>query len=1043
MDGDRQTFVSTLLTRLDRVRSLSQVDVKSAWRMGDGNLDVNTALAADTGAWVVPSFNDKGYLTWERGRRAMWLGQTLTIPTQIYGYPVADSICRLGLVWWAEDAQIFVNGRLVQAGDLFDSTTRILLTDRAVPGASFDLRLRLVSPGHDVGAVMRSLVIYESADSQFPEPAWLADELATMIQKIGRSHPERLSETSAILDGIDFSLLSGNPIDFVKQLIIIKQRIKALIPNTSDSINLLGHAHLDMAWLWEVAETWEVAERTFKSALKLQTEFPNLTFCHSTPALYAWMEENRGALFQEILTAARSGQWEVVGGMWIEPDLNLLSGESIARQILYGQVYDRGRFGQLTRVAWLPDTFGFTWQLPQLLLQGGIEYFVTQKFLWNDTTKFPHQLFWWEAPDGSRILSLMSSPIGEGIDPIKMANYHYQWVADTEIDESLWLMGVGDHGGGPTRDMLEIADRWSKSDIFPDLKFTTAVDYLDRLSERAGNKMLPVWRDELYLEFHRGCYTTHADCKRANRQSEDLLYQAELWSSVASILRREKMDKEITSQIETAWKYTLFNQFHDIIPGTAITPVYNRAEREWEIVERITTQIIGHAIEQISEQISLPTPPHHVAQPILIFNALNWERTEVISLALPDEGDWEIYDLEGNLIPSQRSGENLLFIADRLPSVGYHLWWLSPLASVRETQDIAVPIDEPNYVLENAYLRVEIDRETGDINRLWDKQHQREVLTPQGANQIQAFTDKGQYWDAWNIDPNYREHPLPPSELIAINWVERGEIRQRLRVVRKLAECEFSQDYILDAHTPILKVKTILDWQAEQVLVKANFPLNLTADFATYEIACGAIERTTQPQTAAETAKWEVPALRWADLTANSGDYGVSILNDCKYGHDAGTDYLRLTLLRSPNWPDRSADRGYHEFTYAIYPHSGTWQAAETVKRGCELNSPLQALQVSSRGAEGGVLPPVASLLDLGADNLILMAFKPAEISKEAWILRCYEGHGETAKINLSTPLNLHLDRVVNLLEEGQEDEDKEILMVKPWQIRSWESSRG
>ncbi len=276
---------------------------------------------------------------------------------------------------------------------------------------------------------------------------------------------------------------------------------------------------------------------------------------------------------------------------------------------------------------------------------------------------------------------------------------------------------------------------------------------------------------------------------------------------MASILRQETIDKEITSQIETAWKYTLFNQFHDIIPGTAITPVYDRAEREWEIVERINTQIIGNAIEQISEQISLPTPPHDAAQPILIFNALNWARTEVISLALPDEGDWEIYDINGNLIPSQRSGENLLFIADRIPSVGYQLWWLSSLESDGESEKIAAPIDKHNYVLENAYLHVQIDRQTGEIERMWDKQHQREIFTPQGANQIQAFIDKGQYWDAWNIDPNYREHPLPSSELISINWVEKGEIRQRLRVVRKVAGCEFSQDYILDAHTPILKVK--------------------------------------------------------------------------------------------------------------------------------------------------------------------------------------------------------------------------------------------
>ena len=826
-----------------------------------------------------------------------------------------------------------------------------------------------------------------------------------------------------------------------------------------ESIQLLGHAHLDMAWLWEVAETWEVAERTFRSSLELQQLFPDLTFCHSTPALYEWMEIHQPEVFTGICQQVQAGKWEIVGGMWIEPDLNLISGESIARQIIYGQAYNQSRFGALTQVAWLPDTFGFCWQLPQLLKQGGIDYFVTQKFLWNDTNQFPHQLFWWESPDGSRVLSLMSSPIGEGIDPLKMMDYACAWQTNTGINESLYLFGVGDHGGGPTRDMLEIADRWSKSDVFPDLEFTTAVKYLDKLADGKDSHLLPVWKDELYLEFHRGCFTTHADQKRSNRQCEDLLYQAELWSSIACIVTEQPYPDELKLEIETAWKQTLFNQFHDIIPGTAIAPVYVTANEGWENVERVTTQIISNALGEICDRIILPTPPVAGAIAIVIFNALNWERTEVVSLSLPPTewgcADlWRVYDDAGQSVnadssrQTQSSTGKILFLATDLPSVGYKLFWLipylmmgqDPIVDRKQRGKDTKTLGSGDFIFKNQFVRVEIDFHTGDIASIWDEINQREVLTSIGANHLEAFRDGEQYWDAWNIDPKYVEKQLPPSQLKSIEWIENGTVRQCVRVVRELAGCEFTQDYILDIHSPILRIATSVDWQAEHVLIKANFPLNLTADRSTAETACGAIDRPTIPETAAEKAKWELPMHRWVDLTDNSGEYGVSILNDCKYGFDAGTDYLRLTLLRSSKWPDPTADRGYHEFTYAIYPHSGTWQAAQTVRKGLELNSSLQVVGLGDGGTGGlgdwVVNKSSKSFIDLQAENLILMAFKPSEALDRSWVLRCYEAHGVEGKIELTGDLGLEIDRVVNILEEPQ----PEIVdsTIKPWQIRSF-----
>jgi alpha-mannosidase len=1056
----------SVLRSIDRLRGLSQIDILTDWGIYRG--DISTHV--DISQWDGVSLNEKGNISWERGSQVVWLGQRLVIPSDVQGYPVGGLLCRLALTWWADVAEVYVDGKLVQEGDLFDHSARVLLTIAAEPGTVIDVRLRLVSPGHDIGALMRSRLIYESVDLAYPEPGWLADELAVMVKQVGSFEPTRLAGVADIIDAIDYTLLDRDSQLFIRQILDIKEQLKPLTTFRSpNQIDLLGHAHLDIAWLWEVAETWEVAERTFRSALDLQAEYPQLTFCHSTPALYEWIERHQPVLFDRILAQVKAGKWEVVGGMWIEPDLNLISGESIARQIIYGQQYTRSRFGELTQVSWLPDTFGFCAQLPQLLKQGGINYFVTQKFLWNDTTKFPHQLFWWESPDGSKVLSLMSSPIGEGIDPVKMIDYACGWQNSTGINESLWLFGVGDHGGGPTRDMLELADRWSNSDVFPDLKFTTAAEYLTKLAGSKQSQTLPIWKDELYLEFHRGCFTTHADQKRSNRQCEDLLYQAELWSSLASIVNERVYPDETRSQIETAWKQTLFNQFHDIIPGTAIAPVYITANEGWENVERITTQIISDALAQISDRILLPSPPIEGAIPIVIFNALNWKRTEVVSIPtnprlLGEVGDlnatWIVFDADGNLLPSQLSAHDLLFLAVDLPSVGYRLYWLvldespnlelplqpdnpppaPPRRGVREQRlSISTEIEgSSGFIFKNQFLEVEIDAQTGDIASIWDKTNHRQILA--NGNQLQAFKDGEQYWDAWNIDPKYAEHILPPSELKSIQWIETGAIRQRLRVVRILAGAEFTQDYSLDAHESIVRIKTSVDWQAEHILIKANFPLNLTADRSTSEIACGAIDRTTLPTTPAETAKWEIPIHKWIDLTDNSGEYGVSLLNDCKYGADAGADYLRLTLLRSSKWPDPIADRGYHEFTYAIYPHSGTWQAAQTVRKGYELNSPLQVLQLSptARKNDNMYFSSSASLIDLQAENLVLMAFKPSDLN-QSWVLRCYECHGMEGKIELGGDVELKIDRVVNLLEEPQSEPLAQ--NIKPWQIRTFSMS--
>jgi alpha-mannosidase len=1008
--SDDNSLAAHLTVQCDRLRTLSQQSIDH-WRWI--TTDSATALTDKFDRWQPTELDSKKYISWPAGE-VRWLAANIVVPNDLQGYPLTGHSLRLSLVWWSIDTQIYVNGQLTQAGDLFDARARVLLGSSVQAGNTWDVRIRLVSPGHDRGALMQSIAVYESPDALNPEPGFIADEImvATSYGLMGATES---------LESLDWGLLKTDITQFNQQLQSIRQQLASRFDKQAAQISLLGHAHLDMAWLWEVAETWDVADRTFSSVLSLQSEFPELTFCHTSPALYAWIEEHRPALFDRIQTQVASGRWEVVGGMWIEPDLNLISGESIARQIIYGQRYVQAKFGQVSKVAWLPDTFGFCQQLPQFLKLGQIDYFVTQKFLWNDTNQFPHQIFWWQSPDGSKVLSYMSAPIGEGIEPVKIAEYGRKWQEGTGDNNALWLCGVGDHGGGPTRDMLLVQQRWQTSPLCPAWNFTTVENYL---APRATED-LPVWADELYLEFHRGCYTTHADQKRSNRQAEDALYQAELWTTIEGILTGHC---KTHPEIERAWKLALFNQFHDILPGSAIQPVYVTANQEWQEAANITDYLISLATMEIACHVDTSAPPHPEALPLIVFNSLNWTRSSVVEWPIHSSKEfYQLWDCAGNVLPTDDLVGSSIGLVTNIPGVGYSLFWLVPVATLPE------PVLPNHWCLENPYLKVIIDPQTGDIQSLFDRQQQLEILSHPG-NQLLAYTDAGQYWDAWNIDPNYAQHPLPEAKLLSITWLHDGLVEQRLQVKRRIGKSTFTQVYLLGTQSRRLDIETTVDWQEEHILVKAYFPLVCSAANVTCEVPCGVIDRPTVPTTPEEKAKWEIPAYRWVDLTDPDLNYGVSLLNDCKHGYSYTANSISLTLLRASTWPDPVADRQIHTFTYSIYPHQGNWQAAQTVHQGYELNSPVQSVEVDR--SVPGHLANSLSFIDLGSNSLVLMALCPAETDNRL-VLRCYESFGRMADAKLTGELQISVDRSIDLLETSIQytEENQKVL---PWQVKSW-----
>lgn len=1055
-------LLPSLQADLNNLRKLNNRDIQSTWHWQNQDIPAAEIFTDNNEAgkqWPIAPLNERHHIAWEKGLQVRWLVQTIVVPTDFYGYPLTGLTLRLSLTWWAEEAQVYVDGSLVQSGDLFECFTRICLSNCVEPQNTFQVAIRLVSPQHDNGALVRSHLTYELLNQPTPEPSFIADELTTLATL----EPTHQKDIQSALSQLDWSSLTAPPSspnadDLWKRLSVssslppatihpfqqsLSQLRRSLLPFSNKvkqrTIHCVGHAHLDMAWLWPIADTWDAAERTFRSVLSLQKDFPELTYTHSSPALFEWIEQHRPKLFQQIQKKVKEGSWSIDAGLWIEPELNIVGGEAIARHILYGQRYCQQKFGAISTVAWLPDTFGFCNQLPQILTQGSIETFATLKLSWNDTTQFPHQLFWWQSPDGTRIRSIMLPPIGTDIDPINMSTYAAQWEAHTQTYESLWLPGLGDHGGGPTRDMLEKSQRWEKSPFFPNLSFTTPSKYIAHLPQAE----LPVWKDELYLELHRGCYTTHADQKKHNRSCEDLLYQAEVFASVAQLVAQQTYPKE---KIETAWKALLFNQFHDILPGTSIPEVFVEAEEGWKQVRQIGRSILEESLSAIASQIKLPPSPHPRAIPILVFNSLSWPRNSVVSLdsniiSAEPHLDWAIYDSKQTPIAHQNisvvaeteTPSKTLFLASDIPAIGYKCYWLVPKSIPTDT-----PAHQTSYTLDNPFLTVSISSTTGEINSLVEKKTNKEVLSAPG-NQLQLFQDKSGYWDAWDIATDYQQHRLPSPKLISIQWLEFGPIRQCIRTLYKTEKSTICQDYILDISTPYLIIRHTIQWNETHVLLKTNFPFSFSSPVATYETPFGSIARNTQHTTKAEKAKWEVPALRWADLTqtTNAESFGVSILTHAKHGFDAGPSHLRLTLLKSPTWPDANADKGHNQFTYAIYPHLGTWQSAHTVKKAYEFNiAPITYLPKEMNAMSS--LPPAYSFLQIRNPNVVLSALKQSEDNPQAIILRCYEAHGQPTQLDIASNLSISTNNAkpVNILEQRSNAADS--LSIEPYKITTY-----
>ncbi len=737
---------------LDRLEAISAMPL-TGWQAHQANLSHGEQAATDTTGWQPIKVRED----WQGPR---WLRQNIEIPAALNGYNLQGARVSLDLHVSSDvdiRVAVFANGNMMARTDE-DGQVPIVLTGNAQPGQKFDIAVRVEESGGasccggNSTRIYRAQLLIEPPPTR-PDPAMMRLEILSaepLIAAYPDGKAERQQQLGAAVSAINLDALSrGDQQAFDASLREAQQKLQVLQPYMRQfKVSAVGNSHIDMAWLWPWTETVEVVRNTFGTALELMREYPDFKFTASTAQAYTWIEEKYPDMFKEIQQRVKEGRWEVIGGMWVEPDLNMPDGESLVRQILYGKRYFRDKFGVDIHIGWNPDSFGYNWQLPQIYKRSGIDSFVTQKLLWaSDFYKFPYRLFWWQSPDGSRMLTYFPSDYANAIDPDKIARdsatygpmmWKYNGGANAAPAGSLdmmYLYGVGDHGGGPTRQDLDTALRWQKPDVvFPSLQFSTAADFIADLDKNQANLNLPVWDNELYFQYHRGVFTTQSEEKRGNRQNEELILDAEKLAAIDSLFGAAYPEKNF----DDSWKKILFNQFHDILPGSGIGINYVDAARKYEVASRLSNDTIHAALNDLASRVVSD------GVNVLVFNPLSWARTGEVEAEVQfplGARDVSAVDFEGKPIPVvvlnnewQTGRVRVRLLAKNIPPTGYKLIQLLPRAASVAPKTTLLATDT---TLENEFVRVTVDPATGCITSLYDKRGEAEALAlPDGQHRF-------------------------------------------------------------------------------------------------------------------------------------------------------------------------------------------------------------------------------------------------------------------------------------------------------------------
>ena len=971
-----------------------------------------------------------------------WFRTSVTIPEEFSGKTVALSFKTFDEGWDAINPQfiLYLNGEHIQGLDI--NHREVIISDFAEGGKVYEIDLHAYSGMVDRKAkLFGGLVTIDKAARELffnlQVPIWVCE-------KLDNEDKRRIDMLSVLNEAINIlDLRKPFSKEFYKSVEAANEYLRTefyekLCGHEEVISTCVGHTHIDVAWHWTVAQTREKVARSFSTVLKLMEHYPEYVFMSSQPQLYKFLKEDHPQVYAKVKEKVKEGLWEAEGAMWLEADCNVTSGESLVRQILFGKRFFKKEFGVENEILWLPDVFGYSAALPQILKKSDMNYFMTTKIAWNQFNKMPYDTFMWRGIDGTEVLTHFITTKGAYQDPKSHFTTYNGEIHPGAImgawdryqqkginNDVLVSFGFGDGGGGATYEMLEVGRRLNKGiPGCPKVKMGTSLDYFKRLEEKVkDNNRLPKWVGELYLEYHRGTYTSMARNKRDNRISENLYTSAEKMSSFAMLLGMQYPQDKLNK----GWENILLNQFHDILPGSSIKEVYDVTKEEYKEIIKNGKAVLDEGIDTIASNINLES------QSIVVFNYLSYERNDIATFDIP-EGiiNPVLIDEAEKEIACQRISDNkAIFFAEGIPALGYKAYRIKE-AVLNNINEVKISKD----TIENKFFKL-ISDDKGQIKSFFDKHNNREVLKEgELGNALQAFEDKPMNYDNWDIDIFYKEKMWKVDDVQSIEIIERGPVRATLKIERRFLDSTIVQNIYVYNDIPRVDFNNHIDWKEHQVLLKAAFPIDVNTSKATYEIQYGNIERPTHDNTSWDVARFEVVGHKWADLS--EGDFGVSLLNDSKYGHDIKDGLMRLTLIKSGIEPNLTTDQEEHFFTYSLYPHGGDWKDARTTQMAYNLNIPLST---KLEEAHEGKLSDKLSLIKLDKDNLIIEVVKKAEDSDDL-IIRMYEFHNKKTKVKIELFGELEEVKECNLMEKDlcniAAEKNSFSFEIKPYEIKSF-----
>ncbi|TVX98808.1 alpha-mannosidase [Cohnella terricola] len=994
-----------------------------------------------------PEFELKAGETWKGRDRYIWLSRSVEIPKEWSGKTVLARF-DLGETGGGNnegfESLLYWNGAPYQG---VDSNHQEVFLPEDCAGKSGRIDIRLWS-GLDGGGKPREM----KHTINVAELCWLDEKIDDFyytgrailetIQALDDKHPDRVG----LLKALDRAFLKvdwSQPESDAYRESVYEAREQLLAEMNGFekhhpvTVTAIGHTHIDVAWLWRLKHTREKCARSFSTVLRLMERFPDYVFLQTQPQLYAYIKQDYPEIYEQIRERVREGRWEIGGGMWLEADCNLTSGESLVRQFLFGTRFMRQEFGVESTYLWLPDVFGYSWALPQILRKSGFETFMTTKISWNQFNRMPHDTFKWRGIDGSEVLThFITTP-----DDWEEANsffYTYNGLItpqtvkgawggyqEKEVNQELLLSyGYGDGGGGVNREMLEMRRRLDEMPGLPNVKTGRADDYFQRLQTtfKDTDRYVHTWDGELYLEYHRGTYTSQAYNKRMNRKLELLYRETEWLSSLASVLRGDWSGYR-QKELNEGWTIILRNQFHDIIPGSSIKEVYEDSREEYAEALALASDAWKDAAAVVGGA--------KADGAVTVLNSSPWERNDLVVIdgdQAPAGSEW--IDAEGHVLLAQYAEDRWIVAASKVPSLGLSAIRYREGGLDSSENEAVIPFRQEGSTLKTPHYEIEWN-EAGQLSRIYDLDYRRDVLAPNAfGNVLQVFEDKPLHFEAWDVDIFYQEKMREITDLVSVELAEVGPLMAVVAFRWKYANSVITQRMTVYADNRRIDFRTHINWQDHQQLLKVAFPVDVRSTEATYDIQFGNVKRPTHWNTSWDWARFESVGHQWADLSERG--YGVSLLNDCKYGYDVKDNVLRLSLLKSAISPDPDADIGEHEFVYALYPHEGDWYAGGTVQQAWSLNNPLTAYA-------GAPAKDAFSLFRLSAANVMVDAVKKAE-DGDGLILRVHEFAGVRSKVELGSDLTIASLQECNLMEQPMSEAGSSGLSfeLKPYEIKTF-----